>query len=41
MGFMSYVDYTKWLCLPVDFKCQEPKLVYCVNYLVPLYGAFH
>ena len=24
LGFMSHVDYKKWLCHPVDFKGQGP-----------------
>ena len=25
IGFMSHVDFKKWLCRPVDFKGQEPQ----------------
>ena len=25
IGFMSYVDFKKWLCCPVEFKGQGPQ----------------
>ena len=43
IGFLSHVDFKKWLCRPVDFKGQGPTAVqhsYCRTALVKTEGDY-